>query len=69
MTLTDGVIRLEKLSETHLPGLASLLEDPDVLENTRVPEPAPKGFERDWLRAYEEGETDGTRDGFAIEDA
>ena len=69
MTLTDGVIRLAKLSDAHLPGLASLIEDPDVLENTRVPEPAPDGFERQWLEAYKEGDADGTRDGFAIEDA
>jgi RimJ/RimL family protein N-acetyltransferase len=63
------VIRLEKLSDAHLAGLASLLEDPDVLENTRVPEPTPQGFERDWLQAYKDGDADGTRDGFAIEDA
>ena len=69
MTLSDGVIRLEKLSDAHLPGLASLLADPDVLENTRVPEPPPDGFEHDWLQAYKDGEADGTRDGFAIEDA
>jgi len=69
LTLSDGVIRLEKLSDSHLSGLASLLEDPEVLENTRVPEPPPQGFERDWLQAYKDGDADGTRDGFAIEDA
>ena len=69
MTLTDGVITLAKLSDAHLPGLASLIEDPDVVANTRVPEPPPDGFEQQWLGAYEEGRADGTRDGFAIEDA
>jgi len=69
LSLTDGVISLEKLSDKHLAGLASLIEDPDVIENTRVPDPAPPGFERDWLKAYEDGGADGTRDGFAIEDA
>jgi RimJ/RimL family protein N-acetyltransferase len=67
--LTDGVIRLVKLSDAHLDGLASLLRDPDVIENTRVPDPVPDGFEHRWLAAYRQGDEDGTRDGFAIEDA
>jgi RimJ/RimL family protein N-acetyltransferase len=29
----------------------------------------PDGFERRWLQAYRDGAADGTRDGFAIEDA
>jgi RimJ/RimL family protein N-acetyltransferase len=69
LTLSDGVIRLAKLSDEHLSGLASLLDDPDVLANTRVPEPVPNGFAHQWLQAYKDGEADGTRDGFAIEDA
>jgi RimJ/RimL family protein N-acetyltransferase len=66
--LTDGVIRLVPLADAHLPGLASLLRDPEVIANTRVPDPVPEGFERLWLQAYKEGAADGTRDGFAIED-
>ncbi len=68
MTLSDRVIRLVKLSDEHLPGLAGLVRDPEVLANTRVPEPAPDGFEHQWLQAYRDGDADGTRDGFAIED-
>jgi RimJ/RimL family protein N-acetyltransferase len=67
--LTDGVIRLVPLAEAHLPGLASLLRDREVVANTRVPDPVPDGFEQTWLQAYKDGAADGTRDGFAIEDA
>ncbi|HST24497.1 MAG TPA: GNAT family N-acetyltransferase [Gaiellaceae bacterium] len=67
--LTDGVIRLVTVSAAHLDGLAGLLEDPEVVRNTRVPEPWEQGFEHRWLKAYEDGQKDGSRDGFAIEDA
>ena len=67
--LTDGVIRLEKFTDAHLPGLAALLQDPEVVANTRVPDPVPDGFEHVWLQAYRDGDADGTRDGFVIEDA
>jgi len=67
--LTDGVIRLVTVSEDHLDGLARLLQDPAVVRNTRVPEPWQEGFEHRWLEAYETGQRDGTRHGFAIEDA
>lgn len=33
-----------------------------------VPVPVPPGFERTWLERYEEGRSDGTREGFAIVD-
>jgi len=69
LTLTDGVIRLAKVSDSHLPGIAALLLDPEVVRNTRVPEPVPDGFEHRWLQAYKDGDADGTRDGYAIEDA
>ncbi len=67
--LTDGVIRLVTMSGDHLDGLAGLLQDPEVVRNTRVPEPWEEGFEHRWLEAYRSGAEDGTRDGFAIEDA
>jgi len=69
LILTDGVISLVPLAEAHLAGLAALLDDPEVVANTRVPEPLPEGFAGQWLQAYRDGEADGTRDGFAIEDA
>jgi RimJ/RimL family protein N-acetyltransferase len=67
--LDDGVIRLEPLAERHLQGLAALGQDPLVAQNTRVPEPWPEGFERNWLSLYEQGRLDGTRDGYAVVDA
>jgi RimJ/RimL family protein N-acetyltransferase len=67
--LTDGAIRLVPLSSDHLDGLARLIADPEVIRNTRVPDEPEEGFERTWLAAYEAGAKDGTRDGFAIEDA
>jgi RimJ/RimL family protein N-acetyltransferase len=45
-----------------------MLEDPDVLRFTRIPEPPPEGFVPSWLERYEEGRIEGTREAFAIED-
>ncbi len=67
--LTDGAIRLVPLSAAHLDGLAGLIADPEVIRNTRVPEQPEAGFEHTWLAAYEAGAEEGSRDGFAIEDA
>lgn len=61
-------IRLELLGERHLAAVAEMLKDEDVLRFTRVPNPAPPGFERTWLEAYEAGRRDGTREAFAIVD-
>jgi RimJ/RimL family protein N-acetyltransferase len=61
-------IRLEPLAERHLPDLAELVADPDVLRFTRVPDPAPPGFPRSWLELYEAGRRDGTREAFAALD-
>ena len=63
-------IRLELLSEAHVPALEEeLLADEDVLRFTRVPEPVPPGFAKTWLAFYEEARRDGTREAFAIVDA
>src|SRR5437764_12589464 len=43
--------------------------DEDVLRYTRVPNPVPSGWEREWLEVYEEGRRDGTREAFAVVDA
>ena len=64
-----GQLRLEPLGERHLDGIAELVADPEVLRFTRVPEPPPPGFARDWLARYEPGSGDGTRAGFAAVDA
>jgi RimJ/RimL family protein N-acetyltransferase len=62
-------VRLELLSEAHLRALAAMLADPDILRFTRVPEPTPADFPQEWLRLYEAGRRDGTREGFAAFDA
>ena len=61
-------MRLEPLSERHLGGVAALLDDPDVLRFTRVPEPVPVGFEREWLARYEAARVDGSAEAFAAVD-
>lgn len=66
---TRADIRFEPLAERHLPAVAALLEDPDVLRFTRVPEPPPAGFERLWLERYEAARVDGSAEGFAAVDA
>ena len=64
-----SAIRLQPLSAAHLDGVRALVSDPDVLRFTRVPEPAPPDFPERWVGRYEEGRRDGSREGFAIEDA
>jgi RimJ/RimL family protein N-acetyltransferase len=61
-------LRLEPLSARHLDDLDSLARDSDVLRFTRVPEPPPPGFARNWLARYEAGRRDGTAEGFAAVD-
>jgi RimJ/RimL family protein N-acetyltransferase len=62
-------MRLELLEDRHLGGVAALLDDPEVLRFTRVPEPPPPDFPRRWLDRYEAGRVDGTAEGFAaVED-
>jgi RimJ/RimL family protein N-acetyltransferase len=61
-------VRLVQLSLSHEPALARALEDPDILRNTRVPEPPPPGFAATWIGRYEEGRREGAREGFALED-
>lgn len=61
-------MRLELLDERHLPAVRTLLDDPDVLRFTRVPEPPPPSFPRDWLVRYEAARVDGTGEAFAAVD-
>jgi RimJ/RimL family protein N-acetyltransferase len=61
-------MRLELLSERHLPGVAALLDDPDVLRFTRIPEPPPADFARTWIARYESSRLDGTAEAFAAVD-
>lgn len=56
---------LEPFGEQHLPGVDAMLTDPELLRFTRIPAPPPEGFSHEWLRRYEEGRSDGTREAFA----
>lgn len=62
-------IRFVPFSEEHLPHVAAMLDDPEVLRFTRVPDPPPEDFARTWLERYEQGRREGTRDAWAALDA
>ena len=61
-------VLLVPLAREHLAAMAALIEDPDTLRFTRVPDPPPPGFVETWFAGYENGRADGTREGFAIVD-
>jgi RimJ/RimL family protein N-acetyltransferase len=58
-------VRLEPLNESHVAAVDAMLADPDVMRFTRVPDPTPADFAREWLHLYEAGRESGTREGFA----
>ena len=60
------MIELQPFTEAHVPGVEALLDDPDVLRFTRIPEPAPEDFASSWVARYEEARRQGTREAFAI---
>jgi len=61
-------VRLVPLTQKHATALEQALADPDIVGNTRVPEPVPAGFAATWISRYEQGRLDGSRQGFALED-
>jgi RimJ/RimL family protein N-acetyltransferase len=64
--LHDDEIRLEPLTQAHVPELLVMAEDPDVVRFTRVPAGADETFVRGWIGRYEEGWAGGSRAAFAI---
>jgi RimJ/RimL family protein N-acetyltransferase len=60
------MLSLVPFGEEHLAGVEEMLDDPDLLRFTRVPEPVPPGFARTWFERYEEARGDGSREAFAI---
>jgi RimJ/RimL family protein N-acetyltransferase len=64
-----ATVRLEPLTASHLDDVTLLVADPDVQRFTRIPVPPPRGFAASWVKRYERGRRDGTREGFAIVDA
>jgi len=64
---TDSLqVRLVPLGDEHLPDVAALVADADVVRFTRFPEPLPPGFLARWYARYRDGRTDGTCAAFAI---
>jgi RimJ/RimL family protein N-acetyltransferase len=63
--MTSPSLHLEPLAEQHVGDVTDLIADPEVLRFTRVPEPPPPDFPQTWIGGYEQGRTDGTREGFA----
>jgi len=61
-------MRLEPFAEAHLSLIAGLLADPETLRFTRIPEPTPPEFPREWLERYETGRREGTREAFVALD-
>ena len=61
-------VTLERLGEAHLADMEALTSDAEVLRYTRIPEPVPDGFAREWLDRYVAGQEHGTCAGFAALD-
>ncbi|MCW2933995.1 MAG: Acetyltransferase family protein [Actinomycetia bacterium] len=62
-------VRLVPLGDEHLPDVATLVADADVVRFTRFPAPLPPGFIAQWYARYRDGRADGTCGAFAIADA
>src|SRR5215470_10939614 len=60
------MLGLVPFGEEHLVGVEEMLDDPDVLRFTRIPEPIPPGFARTWFDRYAGARGDGSREAFAI---
>lgn len=58
-------LRLELMTEAHLDDLEGLLDDPDVLRFTRLPDPAVPGYSVQWLGRYQAARQDGKAEAFA----
>jgi RimJ/RimL family protein N-acetyltransferase len=66
--LADDAIRLEPLDERFVPDFERLMDDPEVIRNTRVPSSPPRGFAGRWIGRYTKGWRDASCAGFAILD-
>jgi RimJ/RimL family protein N-acetyltransferase len=62
------MLALVPFGEEHLVRVEEMLDDPDLLRFTRIPEPVPPGFARTWFERYAEARGEGSREAFAIVD-
>src|SRR5215217_7406105 len=61
-------MHLVALGDEHLDDVRRLLDDDEVLHFTRIPEPPPADFARDWIERYRDGRREGSREAFAAVD-
>jgi RimJ/RimL family protein N-acetyltransferase len=48
-----SAVRLVTLTDEHLPDLRRILDDPEVVRFTRVPDPLPDGWLETWIRKFD----------------
>ena len=58
-------LHLEPMTEAHLDDLELLLDDPDVLRFTRLPDPPVPGYSVQWYGRYRAARQKGTAEAFA----
>lgn len=58
-------LRLELLTEAHLDDVERLLDDPEVLRFTRLPDPAVPGYAVEWYARFQTARQKGTAEVFA----
>ena len=61
-------MRLRPLSPADLGDIQELIQDPDTLRFTRIPEPPGEDFAQDWIARYQQARETGTKEAFAITD-
>jgi RimJ/RimL family protein N-acetyltransferase len=61
-------MRLRRLSPADLDDVHELVQDPDTLRFTRIPEPPPEDFAQEWIARYEQARETGAKEAFAITD-
>jgi RimJ/RimL family protein N-acetyltransferase len=61
-------MRLRPLSPADLGDVQELIQDPDTLRFTRIPEPPDDDFAQQWIARYEQARATGTKEAFAITD-
>jgi len=59
-------MELRLLSSADVDDAHKLVQDPETLRFTRIPEPPPDGFARDWIARYEQARATGAKEAFAI---
>jgi RimJ/RimL family protein N-acetyltransferase len=68
VSIDPTTVELVRFDASSLRGLRRLLEDPEVVRFTRIPEPVPADFAERWFERYETGRRDGTKEAFTVVD-